>query len=233
MGHSYAGAAIALVANTFTEIFERVILLDPILISEDMLKASLEYARENPDDPNPMATPKGHPLAMGAALRKDVWASREAAERSFRSKPFFRAWSKDVLHLHLRFGLAPLKDAEPQVTLAMPKWLEASSFAASWTSSYARASILSGNFKKHHADSSKGKTHIIIMSEGNRSINLEAFGEELGDSPDKLLRGTVEVMEGGHLSAQEQPSNLASWVLAHLLDRNPPATKPDEVKARL
>mgnify|MGYP000344872877 FL=1 len=233
MGHSYAGAAIALVANTFPEIFERVILLDPILISDEMLKASLEYAHENPDDPNPMGTPKGHPLAMGAALRKDVWANREAAERSFRSKPFFRAWSKDVLDLHLRFGLVPLKGAEPQVTLAMPKWLEASSFAASWTSSYARASILSGNFKKHHADSSKGKTHIIIMSEGNRSINLEAFGEELGDSPDKLLRGTVEVMEGGHLSAQEQPSNLASWVLAHLLDRKPPATKPDKVKARL
>ncbi|KDN37417.1 hypothetical protein K437DRAFT_240691 [Tilletiaria anomala UBC 951] len=253
LGHSYAGAAMALASNAYPDIFERVILVDPILISPDFLSVQVHFENEGrkevaqqraADKPNPIGLRKSQPLALSASTRKDTWRDRRAAEAYFNSRAFFKAWDPAVLASHIQYGIVPLsawvKDARSgrggddggldesgeteMVTLAMPKFLEASSFSASWNSSYAYAALLSGRFRQHHmADTRKGRTYFMIMEQGSRSLQLETFeGEMEGKKPaeegEPALRGRVEMVPGGHLIAQEQPSVLAAKVLEYILD---------------
>ncbi len=243
IGHSYSGAAIATVANTYPGIFERIILLDPIMLPVKFMELSAaaaaaasggDQADAGEERPPPMAEVRKQPLAMGASVRKDVWRDQATAEQSFRSKPFFQAWHPSVLDLHLQYGLTPLQGTDRQVTLTMPKFLEASSFASSWLSSYAYAAVNSGAYKRHYEQDERrrGKMHIVVMAGGNRVFDYENLRPLIGEGPEKKLRGSVDVMLGGHLVAQEQPRNLARVVLGYLRDQPFPRDLDDEAQAK-
>ena len=236
VGHSFAGAALSVVANAYPGIFEKIVLFDPILVPTEAVTpainatvaandaAATAKGKKVEDEIDlPWADMKGTPLSSTASTRKDVWTSAAAARAYFSSRRVFQSWHPDVLESHLRFGLTPLRNVEgaqqQMVTLAMPRYQEAASFAASWLSAYAYAALRSGAFKRHYgADASKGRTYLIVMRDGGTSSHLlDDFSEDFeprfqqdskggANESGKLLRGSVQEMPGGHLVAQEQPA---------------------------
>lgn len=161
--------------------------------------------------------------------------NRAEAKQYFESKGFFRSWDDRVLDLHVRFGLRPLSIPPPTVedhqansggtsaasaapanrasqspeellkgpcTLSCNKWHEACAFGSSWMSAYAWSAL--------ESQRNKGKTHVIVMSETHIYDRERGEIEKLRDLVGEG-KGSSEVMEGGHLVAQEQPDLLGEY----------------------
>jgi hypothetical protein len=88
------------------------------------------------------------------------------------------------------------------VTLCMSKWSEALAFSTSFLGSFSFSGIKRSRFS--------GWSHLICTSEGK--VWGEGGPHALRDTFEKHMsttgRSSSEVMEGGHLIAQEQPDTL-------------------------
>lgn len=114
MGHSFGGYITLLMACAQPERFERLILLDPILLPRVMLWFSLIWNRINP-------------LVKRAARRRAHWDSLDAARKYLRERGIFRNLSAEVLECYVQHCLR-IDDAG-QAQLCCPPWLEAALFA--------------------------------------------------------------------------------------------------------
>ena len=134
--------------------------------------------------------------------------ARRAAGDYLESKPFFQAWDPRVLALHLRFGFRPLPGHEskgdPPVTLSMSKWSEALAFSTSFLGSLSHAQIKRSRFS--------GWAHLICTSGGKASLygddGLNLLKKTFIESFSTTGRASAEVVDAGHLVAQEQPDSL-------------------------
>lgn len=130
--------------------------------------------------------------------------NRTEAVQSFGSKPFFKSWDPRVLSKHLQFGLRPIS-SDPSsssesengpCTLSCNKWHEASAFATSLLGSWGFSSLKSGKFN--------GNYYIITMKDGDIYGKDEEVAREVREAPGKGSE-SGEMLDGGHLVAQEQP----------------------------
>jgi len=104
VGHSAGATAIALSAAADPQLFQRIILIDPVL-----------YPRAG--------TEQGSPLAQRARKRRMVWESRTAMFNSYKARDPFRTWREDVLWAYIEEGTTLQPDG--QVTLKCPAEIEA------------------------------------------------------------------------------------------------------------
>lgn len=94
LGHSFGGTATLLAAVERPDLFERIVLLDPVIFPSGAFRS----------DPERRA--RAHSLAEAARRRRHVFASREAARASWRGRSTFAGWDPRVLDLYVAEALA-------------------------------------------------------------------------------------------------------------------------------
>ncbi|PWN22394.1 hypothetical protein BCV69DRAFT_281394 [Microstroma glucosiphilum] len=189
VGHSYSGGALSFVMGGRPEMFEGIILVDPVLVHSEIRQDWVKEGRAALDQP----------LATGAIVRRDIWTSEQAAFNYLLSRPFFAGWDRQVLRSYARFGTTPLPDAPSQgSTLSMSKWDEAAYFATTLMQSpFALASLRSKKFK--------GKLHHFTMD--TNGVQGEKDTKAINDAIAEM-GGAFETLAGGHLVVQEQPKMI-------------------------
>ncbi|HEU4427722.1 MAG TPA: alpha/beta hydrolase [Myxococcota bacterium] len=109
IGHSFGGTAMLSAGRARPDLFERLVLVDPV-----MPQASARSAEGE------------NPLAAGARRRRTEWPSLAAARASWGERRVFRAWPPEVLDLYALDGLR--EGAGGSVTLKCPSSVEAAIF---------------------------------------------------------------------------------------------------------
>lgn len=115
LGHSFGGTAILGAAARRPELFERLVLVDPVLPTPAWAV-------------DPERGQRAARLVDGARRRRSVWESRAEARAHFASRSLFRRWLPDALDAYVQYGLR--ERADGQVELACPGGVEATIFAA-------------------------------------------------------------------------------------------------------
>lgn len=104
VGHSAGATAIALSAAQNPSLYQRIVLIDPVLFPRGA--AALE-----------------NPMAQRARKRRVVWESRTAMFHSYKSREPFRTWREDALWAYIEEGTK--LQADGQVALKCPAEIEA------------------------------------------------------------------------------------------------------------
>ncbi|MEB2345359.1 MAG: alpha/beta hydrolase [Deltaproteobacteria bacterium] len=116
LGHSFGGTAMLGAAARRPALFERLVLVDPVLPTPEWASADPERGQ------------RGARLVEGARRRRSVWASRAEARAHFAGRSLFRRWQPAALDAYVEHGLR--ERADGQVELACPGAVEATIFAA-------------------------------------------------------------------------------------------------------
>ncbi len=114
MGHSFGGTATILAAARRPDLFERLVLVDPVVPIPDRAA------------PTPERSAHVSRLANAARDRQRVRASRAEARAVWTERRFFADWDPRVLDLYAAEGLRDLPDG--RVELKCPAEVEASIF---------------------------------------------------------------------------------------------------------
>jgi pimeloyl-ACP methyl ester carboxylesterase len=116
LGHSFGGTAMLAAASRAAGLFERLVLVDPVILPPMVVRAALG------------AEGRGNQLAEGARRRRHVFPSREEARATWQSRKFLAAWDPRALELYLQEGLRARADG--QVELKCDPEIEATIFEA-------------------------------------------------------------------------------------------------------
>lgn len=120
LGHSFGGTAMLGAAARRPELFERLVLVDPVL------PTPADLAAQDPERSRRVAR-----LVEGARRRRSVWRSRAEARAHFARRSLFQGWLPAALDLYVEHGLR--ERADGQVELKCPGAVEAAIFGASGT----------------------------------------------------------------------------------------------------
>jgi len=103
IGHSAGATTIAGVEAAMPGRFSTAVLIEPVL------------------DYNPSAGPRTletDPLAAGTLKRRSVWPNRDAALKSYRSRPPFQHWDDAALRQYIEHGFADRTDGAVELKCA-------------------------------------------------------------------------------------------------------------------
>ena len=108
LGHSLGGTTTLLAAAAHPELFDQLLLVEPIVLPPPALLLQR--------------------LSEGARHRRMHWSSRNAARQYFSTLSFFAVWEPRALDLYVQEGLA--QRADGSVVLKCPREVEAAIFAS-------------------------------------------------------------------------------------------------------
>ncbi|MGH7896673.1 MAG: alpha/beta fold hydrolase [Candidatus Binatia bacterium] len=109
-GHSLGGTTIAGAAAERPDLFDSVVLIEPILFPREFSRL---FANDNP-------------VAAAARRRREHWASQSEAFRSYRGRGPFAKWRDEALRLYVEHAFEKAGDA---VRLKCPPEIEAQVFS--------------------------------------------------------------------------------------------------------
>ncbi len=193
VGHSLGGVLSALMAAKEPALFDRLILLDPVLFSPLMLwgnaaARALGFAHVNP-------------MARRARARASRWSSREEARESFRDRGIFKGWPEVALDSYVNHALQNFPEPEVGVTLKCPTWFEAEIFDSTprnlWKS----------------IEAIQCPTLILV---GDVSYPFLGRSAKLATRKNALIR--TEKLPGGHCFMLEHPEATGKRVREFLAD---------------
>ncbi len=110
-GHSMGGHCLVQVAHSLPEAFDRLLLIDPVIMSPELYSASGRHAYDRVED---------HPVSR----RRGVWGGWQEMFDRFVTRHPYSLWRRDVLEDYCRYGVLP--DADGTWSLACPPIVEAS-----------------------------------------------------------------------------------------------------------
>lgn len=97
LGHSFGGVLTGLLLATRPGLFERAVLLDPVLFSRRMIGVMTVTAL--------IGLHRHHALARKAASRRSHWPDREAARSSLQGRGIFKGWTDAALHAYVEHAI--------------------------------------------------------------------------------------------------------------------------------
>lgn len=97
VGHSFGGVLTGLVLAREPHLFQRAVLLDPVLFSRRMIGVMGAAAL--------VGLHRRHALARKAATRRSHWPDREAALASLRGRGIFKGWADASLHAYVEHAI--------------------------------------------------------------------------------------------------------------------------------
>ena len=97
VGHSFGGVLTGLILATEPRLFERAVLLDPVLFSRRMIGVMGAAAL--------VGLHRRHALARKAATRRSHWPDREAALASLQGRGIFKGWTDASLHAYVEHAI--------------------------------------------------------------------------------------------------------------------------------
>lgn len=104
LGHSFGGTAMALAAAARPDLFERILMVDPIVF---------------PSDPQARARMgRGNQMAEGARKRRQVWDSRDQARAKWSGKEMFAGWVPEAFENYLAEALGDRPDGRVELKCA-------------------------------------------------------------------------------------------------------------------
>jgi pimeloyl-ACP methyl ester carboxylesterase len=109
VGHSFGGTALLGASRARPDLFERLVLVDPVMPPPALRRVEGE-----------------NPLAAGARRRRTEWPSLAEARAKWGERRVFQAWPPEVLDLYALDGLR--ERADGSVTLKCPSTVEAAIF---------------------------------------------------------------------------------------------------------
>jgi len=118
VGHSIGGIVTLLCAVRRPELFERLVLLDPVLLEPKVVRLIRLMKLLGKED--------RAPLAVRARKRRNGWVNREEALEFFRGRPLFDGWHEDSLRAYVEYGLTEAPDGG--FVLTCPPEIEAQGF---------------------------------------------------------------------------------------------------------
>lgn len=113
IGHSMGGAVAARLAGLAPERFDRLLLIDPVLMPREVYEAGASA---------PLGDTADHPISR----RRNIWDNPEQMIARFADRAPYSGWKSDVLDDYCRFGLVPGSD--DMLELGCPPHLEASAY---------------------------------------------------------------------------------------------------------
>lgn len=195
VGHSLGGVATLMAAVKRPELFQKLVLVDPVFLEPRWLEAAKTATREEMMQ---------FPLVQSAVRRRDQWESVEDVFARYRPKKVFAGLSDEVLWDFVRSGTRPCDPHDPAqgVTLTYPKLWEAQIYATLpqvW----------------------EPLPHLTQPIIGIRAANSDTLSKKAWQLwQDTLPHGTyIELPNTGHLLPLEKPRELADLVLSHLATR--------------
>lgn len=187
-GHSFGGVLTALIAGEHRGLFERVVLLDPVLFSPTMLMGmSLGELT---------GVIRHTPLARQARARRDHWPSRAEALAALTGRGTYKGWTDDAMQAFVTHALA---DADDGVRLKCQPSREAEIFSSGPDRLW---SVLG-----------RVRTPVLML---HAQHTFPFVGEAAQRW--RQLNDAVETREvpGGHCFMQEDPAHAAEQVLSFL-----------------
>ena len=191
IGHSLGGVLTLYAAVRQPELFEKLVLIDPTMLSPRFLwrvrlmKLIGKDARSF--------------LIEGALRRKRTWESEEAAYQYFRNRKLFKEWSDGMVLAYTEGMTAPSPTGGVYLTYP-PEW-EAQIYRTIPTDVWKIAKLL------------KVPT-LVIRGENSNTFTLEsekAFRKALPQARFEVVAGA------GHLVAQEKPMEIGKSIKDWLL----------------
>ncbi|EFP83706.2 uncharacterized protein PGTG_09419 [Puccinia graminis f. sp. tritici CRL 75-36-700-3] len=199
IGHSVGGCASLFAATSIPELFQDVILVEPVVRPkhDDEIRVTIK-------------------IASSTVARQDQWDNRAVALKKFQKNDrFFGRWDPSVLKRYLEHAL----EFEQPVKLKCNKLHEASVFVQPHnrtSESYFRFSEL---FDESMTKQPLGNDHLpfrFLLILGNQSDSVV---------PEDAVKkfGFVKIDRSGHLITQENPLELASLISKHLTESKFPS----------
>ncbi|MCB1756158.1 MAG: alpha/beta hydrolase [Gammaproteobacteria bacterium] len=191
VAHSLGGALTTMMAADHPDLFDKLVLLDPVYFSRGMLgaMAALHYTG---------LLERLSPLARRAQKRRTDWPSRAAAANYLRERGIFQNWDEEALQCFVRYAMR--ENEEGRIQLKCPSWLEAKIFASYPQGLWRK--IRSLNVPVH-----------LLMAE--QTFPFAARSAQTASSANSCF--VTETVPGGHCFMQEYPQQSADRVRALLL----------------
>lgn len=189
LGHSFGGVLTTLISARQPAEFERLLLLDPILIPPRLLRlvTPLQW----------LGLYRFNPIARKARKRRAIWSSREEARQALAGRGMFKGWEPDALAAYVDYAMTP--DAAGHWQLKCAAEREAEIF-----SSYAPG--LWGTLKRLETPAT------VLTGVGTYPFVQESLQLWQRHRPELQ----VEQLPGGHCFMQEQPGLTAERIRAWL-----------------
>lgn len=190
LGHSLGGVLTGLALGEHHRLFQRAVLLDPVLFSPAMVLGAAVAIMTG--------TAKLAPLARGARARRHHWPSREEAFEQLRHRGVYKTWTAEALHAFVRHAMKDAPDGGVELKCAPSR--EAEVFSSSPERLWTLLGHISTPTLIIHADHT-----FAFVSEGAarlRSVNKHVQ--------------TMEV-SGTHCFMQEHPAEAAHHIKDFLL----------------
>ncbi|MFT0868891.1 alpha/beta fold hydrolase [Pseudomonas sp. CAM1A] len=97
LGHSFGGVLTGLILAAEPQLFQRAVLLDPVLFSRRMIGVMGAAAM--------VGLHRRHALARKAATRRSHWPDREAAQASLQGRGIFKGWTDAALQAYIEHAI--------------------------------------------------------------------------------------------------------------------------------
>lgn len=188
VGHSYGGVITALMAAKDPELFDKCLLLDPVIFPPLMVNSMkvIEF----------LGLLNKTKLAKTAKKRNQHWESKESAFEALKGKGGFKTWRDDALKAYVDYAIG---DSKYGVSLKCPAKIESKIY-----SSHPRR--LWDSLKRMETP-----CHILMADKSFPFIKQSV------NQLDGLERYTYERVDGTHCFMQEQPEFTARKVKEGLL----------------
>lgn|SRR5690554_859994 len=193
VGHSFGGVLTLLMAAKRPDLFDRLVLLDPVLFTRPMIGVMALSEVVGLHSRNSMAT--------RARQRQAQWQNREVAWEYFHERGIFRGWHEQALAAYIDYALKPESDGS--LSLRCPPQREAEIFSSFPRGLWAAVGKLSV------------PTTII---HGNKTYPFVPKAAQAARRKNRLV-DCVEV-PGGHCFMQQHPDDSARLVREMLAMRS-------------
>jgi pimeloyl-ACP methyl ester carboxylesterase len=184
LGHSFGGTSMLLAAAQEPTLFERLVLVDPVLREP---RNVISYDPERLDHASS--------LVERASRRRTVFPSREAARENWRDKELFADWDPRAFDLYLSEAMADRSDGQVELKCA----------AETESAVYAEG----GNSDVWGATEKLAVPTLMLWAKHGdfpRGV-FEAFAA-------RLLNARIQDLDAGHLVAMERPELVVEATLA-------------------
>jgi pimeloyl-ACP methyl ester carboxylesterase len=192
LGHSFGGVLSSLMLAQQPQLFQRAVLLDPVLFSPAMIGVMALS--------DVVGLGRLNTLASKARKRRRQWPDRDAAYASLHGRGMFRGWTEAAFVAYIEHALG---DTEQGVQLKCRPSREADIF---------------GSYPKRLWPSLAKVVTPTEVIYGQRSYPFVAKSVARWCASNPHVR--AQVVDGGHCFMQEQPTATAERVANFLLQRS-------------
>lgn len=186
MGHSMGGTISVIAALRRPDLFEKLILIDPVIFPKKLLFFTTLLPQS--------ILKKIVPIAKKSSKRRDQWDSKNEVYQLWRKKRVFKKFSDDVLKTFVEHAIIP--SANGKMTLAYSKEWETQVYI---TAPYIFSKMI------------KMKTPLTVIRGEFTDVLLPSFWKHWKQvQPDAEL---IDFKDAGHLIPMEYPNELANLIL--------------------